>query len=272
MKYYKRFDITEEVRERIAYLKRKKQELVSIYNKMPEGNLQVAPGSSTNSFRYYLRKTTAGKCGEYLDKSKKRDKEIYARKKYIKELLKNIDVELNKLEKIINLQLSDSIINTYESLNPGIKRLIDPINIDDDSYVSLWRETPYIGLGFDENDTSAHYSNRNERMRSKSEVLIANALILRGIPYKYECPVERKNGELLYPDFTILDVKNRREIYWEHLGKLGDSSYVMKSIWKLEEYRKVDIHLGMNLLLTCESNMGALRTDEINKTIDSICG
>lgn len=71
-------------------------------------------------------------------------------------------------------------------------------------FAKSWLDEGFRGLGFDERDTTEFFSEKGERMRSKSEVLIANALYKRGIPYKYECPVLLPSGIMKYPDFTVL--------------------------------------------------------------------
>jgi len=268
----KTFDINGEVDKRIQYLEKQLSKYEEIYSKMPEGSLLVAPGCTENSFRYYNRRSLKDKQGIYLDKSQLDLKQQLATKKYHKILIKNVKTELVKLKKLKGIMLSDSIIETYDKLNNGIKKLIEPYNIDDELLKEIWESEKYEGLGFDENDDSSFYSDNNERMRSKSEVLIANALIKREIPYKYECPVNIGGGKNLYPDFTILDVKNRRLVYWEHLGKMGDLSYVSKNLWKMNEYKKVDIYMGINLYISFESEIQALGTKEISKIIEAIIG
>ena len=129
-------------------------------------------------------------------------------------------------------------------MNPGIRKLINPIAVDDETYIRIWQNNPYEGLGFSNNDNTEHFTNKGERMWSKSEVAIGNLLLLNEIPYKYECPVIRKNGEKLYPDFTILDVIRRRVIYWEHLG--------------------------INLYITFESSAAPMGTNEPLKIINEI--
>ena len=217
-----------------------------------------------------MRQSPHDKQGIYLDRHQAEIKKKLADKKYVEKLIKNVQSEIAKLEKVNKLNISDSIVETYKELNPGIKALIEPVNVDDETFVNMWLSETYEGLGFDENDTSELYSGKNERMRSKSEVLIANALIKRGIPYKYECPVTIGGGMVLYPDFTILDIKNRKVKYWEHLGKMGDMSYVSRNMWKLDEYKKVGIYLGINLFVTYESMQKALGTGEIDKVIEAI--
>ena len=51
---------------------------------------------------------------------------------------------------------------------------------------------------------------------------------------------------------------------------MDDTEYVNRNLWKLEEYRKIDIRLGLNLFLTYESGSNPLGTNEINNVIQSI--
>ena len=90
------------------------------------------------------------------------------------------------------------------------------------------------------------------RVRSKSEIIIANMLKTLNIPYKYECPLKIGNI-LLYPDFTILDVKGRRERYLEHFGMMGDLDYVNNMMLKISTYEKNNIFIGDKLICTFES-------------------
>jgi exodeoxyribonuclease V alpha subunit len=68
-----------------------------------------------------------------------------------------------------------------------------------------------------------HRTLTDQMVRSKSEVIIANMLFDRDIPFKYEVPLHAPDGTFYLPDFTI----NWRgeEWYWEHLGMLHDERY-----------------------------------------------
>ena len=57
----------------------------------------------------------------------------------------------------------------------------------------------------------------------------------------------------LTPDFTILDVKGRRERYLEHFGMMGDLDYVNNMMLKISTYEKNNIFIGDKLICTFES-------------------
>ena len=53
----------------------------------------------------------------------------------------------------------------------------------------------------------------------------------------------------MYPDFTILKMPEREEVYLEYLGMLDDEKYMDMVMYKLNTYEKNGIYLGVNLLL-----------------------
>lgn len=82
-----------------------------------------------------------------------------------------------------------------------------------------------------------HRTLTNQMVRSKSEVIVANMLADREIPFEYEVPLYSPiDGTFYLPDFTI----NLRgeQWFWEHLGMLHDERY--RSHWAEKEawYKK----------------------------------
>ena len=68
-----------------------------------------------------------------------------------------------------------------------------------------------------------HRTLTNDMVRSKSEVIIANILCDREIPFTYETPLFAPDGSFYLPDFTIKLLGE--EHYWEHLGMLQKQKY-----------------------------------------------
>lgn len=268
--YLQKFDISNQVEERMDYLTGLKASLVKELVNMPKGKLLTLRGKGRKTFRYYVRENTKDKLGKYLDQFQTTLRNQLAKKKYYETLIKEIDKECAKLRRILDFKLEDSIISSYEKMNLGIRQIITPYNVDDATFATRWLEQEYQGLGFDERDNTEFFSEKGERMRSKSEVLIANALNKRGIPYKYECPVSLPSGMVKYPDFTVLNVRKRKVYYWEHLGKMGDMEYVASNVKKLFEYKKAGIWVGKNLILTFEAAEMPLGTKELELIIDEL--
>lgn len=66
-------------------------------------------------------------------------------------------------------------------------------------------------------------------VRSKSEVLIANALYAASLSFTYEKPLFLPDsGTPVYPDFTISTPLYHKTVYWEHLGLMDHEDYRTK--------------------------------------------
>jgi ATP-dependent DNA helicase RecQ len=80
-------------------------------------------------------------------------------------------------------------------------------------------------LGTDKHNLNRIYKTEDGNMvRSKSEVIICNLLYKYNIPYEYEKKLYYADGKWMEPDFTIT-LSDGTEIYWEHVGMLGNSGY-----------------------------------------------
>jgi hypothetical protein len=81
-----------------------------------------------------------------------------------------------------------------------------------------------------------HRSERGELMRSKSELIVANALLAAGVNYEYETLLRMADGTVREPDFTIRR-PGATPVYWEHLGMLDLAGYRADWKAKLQWYR-----------------------------------
>ena len=77
---------------------------------------------------------------------------------------------------------------------------------------------------------------KGDRVRSKSEVIIANLLYEYKIDYEYEKKLYYGKNKWIEPDFTV-NLPSGGEIYWEHLGMIGTESYDKRWLEKLEIYQ-----------------------------------
>ena len=95
-------------------------------------------------------------------------------------------------------------------------------------------------------------------VRSKAEVIIANALWHYGIPFVYEelFPYQSDSGKWYYPDFTI-HLPDGRVIIWEHWGLLDKLSYCESNVEKLYTYNANHFTIGKNLIITQDDVDGA---------------
>ena len=114
-----------------------------------------------------------------------------------------------------------------------------------------------------------NYTSNNLCTRSKSEAMIATRADDRKLLYRYDAEVIL-GDKAVYPDFTFLDLKRRRIIYLEHLGKVDDEKYMFRNLKKLEEYAECGIVLGDNLFITYESRNRPLSIKDIDDKLNEM--
>ena len=100
-------------------------------------------------------------------------------------------------------------------------------------------------------------------MRSKSEVIIANILLLAGIPFVYEAPLFI-NGKTVLPDFTILSLIDLDTvIIIEHQGMVFVDEYADKFIRSLKVYLQSDWVPNKNLFFTFDNARETLDPEQV---------
>jgi hypothetical protein len=112
-----------------------------------------------------------------------------------------------------------------------------------------------------------YFTVNGERVRSKSEILIADALSRCNIPYRYEYPTHIPGVGTVYPDFLCLNMQKRKEYAWEHNGMMSDANYADYAIKKIEIYALAGYYPGDNLILSFESSSHPLSSRIIEGNI-----
>ena len=259
-----------ELEKELSHEKEKTSEdLKRVKNKLKDikkDNARIRVSMTGNKIQCYIRETKDDRMNGYYLPASQRDRAINIVKG---EYYNKLKVALEKRNKIINkairtLKETDPE-KIYRKLGKGKQRLVEPIEILDEEYRKQWESVEYTGKSFEEN-TAEIYTDRGERVRSKSEKIIADKLYREGIAYRYEYPLEIPFVGTMYPDFTILDEKNRRNIIYEHFGLMDNDSYANNAIHKLKLYASEGYFLGENLFVTMETSEIPLDS----KTIDGI--
>jgi TPR repeat protein len=116
-----------------------------------------------------------------------------------------------------------------------------------------------------------HKTARGEMVRSKSEIIIADALFNLHIEYAYERVLTLKDRTILRPDFSIYCVSGDI-ILWEHLGMLDSQEYKAKWMKKRRAYANNDYEIGRNLFVTTDDDGGRMDSQKIHQTANEING
>lgn len=242
-------------------LKQIEKEIPAIENKLqgyPEENLIVA-GAGTNTKWY---KTLNGK-KEYLPKSRLALASNLAGKKYLSKKL----MELEEEKKALSNYLKKTSQNTADDMftDYRYKELLQREFAHNVPDIEKWRSEEYQHSE-KYPERLVHRTYAGHMVRSKSETMIANALYIRKIPYRYECLLELE-GQEFYPDFTILHPQTRRIWYYEHFGKMDDPEYVKKVSSKLWIYSRNGLFMGQNLIATFETEKNPLDISQVEQLI-----
>lgn len=111
-----------------------------------------------------------------------------------------------------------------------------------------------------------HTTLAGHKVRSKSEVIIANLLYTNRIPYRYEAALTL-NELTVYPDFTILHPATQQLFYWEHFGMMDKSTYCDAACNKLKSYCYNGIFPSMQLITTYETGKTPIRSEQVQQII-----
>lgn len=230
----------------------------------PEGTLRLS--KQGEYVQYYHRTDPKEITGRYLSKKDVYIAQLLAQKDYDHKILQACKKELAAIEKYNACYPLNNAEAIYETLHKERQKLILPILETDEQFVEKWQSVKYKGKDFDETYPQFYTAN-GERVRSKSEVIIADLLSRENIPYRYEYPLCLDNGRIIYPDFTLLNIKQRKDIYLEHLGKMDDPEYAEKALLKINSYEHNGIFPGENLILTHETLMNPLNQKSLMNKI-----
>ena len=253
----------QELVKRKQLIERQIAEIEKIIKAAPEGNLWIA----TKKWGYqYYQNIEENSVVKYLSKKNNGLISQLAQKDYDKRLLAVLQKQLKTIDRFIANYDPRAAIEVYESLSEPRKQLVTPVYPSDEEFVKQWLSVPYKKLGFKEEDPE-YFTEKNERVRSKSEIIIANTLKSHNIPYRYEFPVYDDGVVIAAPDFNCLNVRTRKEYYWEHLGMMGNEGYVNNNIKKIEKYTLAKGFDESRLILTFETDKHPLNTRIIEAKI-----
>ena len=241
-------DIRKDMDVRYALISKSIKDIENKINSLPEGRINVK--TQNGNVYYYLDGTSSKE--KYLSHNDNELIEQLIQKDYLKRVLREFKRELAVIEKMRKLYPETVAEDVYDQLPEGRKKFANPLVPVDDSYAGRWMEIPYRHKPF-KKDAPEFYTVKGERVRSKSEVIIADRLRANGIPYKYECPL-KIGKKIIHPDFTILRMSDRKILYHEHCGKMGDPEYTEDMLSRVKDYSRAGIILGDRLFYTFESD------------------
>ncbi|MBR3142198.1 MAG: hypothetical protein IKF09_03500 [Clostridiales bacterium] len=250
------------ISERYELLSKTIEELEKKTDSFPEGRISVKHDGGRVCY-YQSGNKTAEK---YLTNKDKKLIGDLIQKAYLKKVLRSAKQESEALEKTLKYYPEVVAEEVYDTLSEDRKKMARSIITGDDQYVKKWQERPYTPKPMSD-DIPVYLTMRGERVRSKSEIIIADRLYANGIPYKYECPV-LVGDEIFHPDFTILRMSDRKILYHEHCGRMDDPGYAEDMVDRINKYNDEGIIHGDRLFLSFETSEKPLDARVIDNLIN----
>lgn len=227
--------------------------------KNPSGLVRIV--RQKNYLQFYKRSSPTDAQGTYIPRSQEKLARALIQNDYDKKTIPAIEAEIKELKDFIKAYKEKCSDTVYKKLVSTRREVVTPLTLDDEAYAAAWLKVEYRHKKFAE-DAPQLFTDNNEQVRSKSEVIIANALKAAGVPYRYEFPlvVDRNAADAntdfcqLHPDFYCLNLRTRQEFAWEHFGMMDDSEYAAHAAEKLELYAENGFFPGKNLIITMETS------------------
>lgn len=247
------------------HLLKKKKFLLEKISQLPEGKLSYSINKGSYIDWFYLKDGTR----KYLRKSQKELAEKLALKKYYELMVADITEQISllntyqsKFSSVLKEKASDLLLESspyYELLQSHFAKDKLPVS------VQKWCSEAYE-TNSSHPENLIHTTLAGHKVRSKSEVIIANLLYTNHIPYRYEAALQL-NELTVYPDFTILHPTSQQLFYWEHFGMMDKSNYCDAACNKLKSYCYNGIFPSMQLITTYETGKVPIRSEQVQQII-----
>ncbi|MCR4740183.1 MAG: hypothetical protein K5886_07970 [Lachnospiraceae bacterium] len=229
----------------------------------PEGSLRISVNEG--QIRYYH--CVEDRYGSYIPMKDKELAQHLAQKAYNDAVIKKAENRLKLITRSLKDYSDNEIEQIYESLHIVRRGLITPVEPTTEQLEEQWFREPYKEKEFQEG-IPLILTERGERVRSKSEKILADYFFRNDILYKYEKPLKLVGYGTVYPDFTFFSKKIRKEIYWEHEGMMDKAEYARTAVKKVNNYQMNGIYPGERLILTFETEQDLLNSKMIKQLTD----
>lgn len=236
----------------IQRLEAEKKELKT----MPPGSLVFMSGKNKVSYIQLIPASEKTE-GRRLRRAINKDPylvESLARKKYLQKSIELLEKEIERLELFLQRSSPPDAEAVLQSLPEAYKTLPESMFFPRKGTAWKWATAEYNQSTYNPHE-KIQLSVGGLRVRTKSELLIADRLEAYQLPFRYEETVGYRQYDFS-PDFSIMTKEGI--IYWEHCGLMSDPRYRRRNEWKLQIYNKMGIVPWKNLIITYDTEDGGL--------------
>ena len=251
-------------KERLQLIK-----LKNILKTSPEGGL-ILKNNVNGHRRYYI--TTSGS-----------DKRTYANRKMlimVYKLKQRKKAEAKARILANNIAVREYVLENYQDCSdetiderlPAAYRNDEELNSKVFNQKSRGKQIPQSENPYKPEELR-HITSFNLRVRSKGELIVAEALYAGGFVFFYEKRLEvydeGGNIKVIYPDFTIV-FPSGFIVYWEHKGRLDDREYMLRDMKKTQLYYDNGIFEPHNLIVTTDGPGGTTDVEAVHRIINGL--
>ena len=196
-------------------------------------------------------------------------------KRFLRKTLPMLEKKIKALEICVGeiwplnyLELNESLPKVYRLPPEKVKEMVGSDSAEKwylEATKQKVKDDARFGISHPED--LIHTAKDGTKMRSKSEVAIANELINREIPYIYEKPLF-VNNHLMHPDFMFYSYSRMKPMIWEHAGMIGDEGYRSGFEKRMDQYMRGGFAPCVDVILTFDTTDGRLDTRIIDAIID----
>ncbi|MBO4701091.1 MAG: hypothetical protein J5625_00375, partial [Lachnospiraceae bacterium] len=246
------------------------EDLIAISNKNLEKlhnapNRRVRIGKSNGNYQYsWVDEKTKKRI--YIPKAQTEDLRKTVQRDYEIKVNKKLNALKRRISDFLRIYDIDEVEKVYTNLSPARKRLVIPIVETKEEFIKRWKSVKYEPMAIDEN--IEFVTANGIKVRSKSELIIANMLEQKEIPYRYEYPLFLKGVGTVRPDFMCLNIRTGKEYVWEHFGMMDNIAYAGRNISKIQTYEQNGYLAGKNMIMTFETSANALNTSSLRCVIE----
>ena len=248
----------------LKYCEQRIEELERRIAGLPEGSLQIC--RSGNYYSWKL-KTQGGK-RTYLPRSQADLAKQLAGKKLCEAQLADMRSEAKACRRY--LQIVEQAGCREEALleaSPEFKTLLGRAARTREEKVQEWENEPYSkSTRYPEHLIFSTFK-KDEKVRSKLEATFAGLLLELNLPYKYEKILTFEEAQIAV-DFTVLDVRNFREVPIELFGMMDNEDYQKSYCVKMRTYMNHGYFQGVNFLAFCETAASPLSPVQMKSALE----
>ena len=272
-------------------------EIIALAGAKPDEVLQFKTMRGKTCFFSYSKKTGNQ---VYIRKTDKDQLARLATNQYETKLKTAAEKEKHQIDSCLEILSKDpesSDVNKVK-IPEQIKQHVRSSELTREGYARKWQESNSVvkkRRTHKQDDYHKFKTLRGDYVASKSEVIIADRLFVKGIPYHYEIaftpeatvdlsrPVYNELGmisgyevigfspfdeDTLHPDFYVLNTRTRKAYFWEHLGMMDDPEYCKKNFNRFMRILDAGYIIGEDLIVTHEDKKHPLMTEEIDRIIE----